>query len=76
MSPVEPDTGRLFDYDTLRAWREEAGLTREQVWLGTECSVAWLRDLEAGRAVPSLDMLARLARFYGRDPRELLSGAA
>jgi transcriptional regulator with XRE-family HTH domain len=71
-----PDTGRLFDFDLLRTWREDAGLTCEQVWAGTGCSVAWLRDLEGGRGIPSLEMLSRLARFYGHDPRELLAGAA
>ncbi|HEX4399643.1 MAG TPA: helix-turn-helix transcriptional regulator [Trebonia sp.] len=75
MTAAVPDTGPLFNYLMLRQWRYDAALTREQVWAGTGCSVAWLRDLEAGRAIPSLDMLGRLARFYGHEPGELLAGA-
>jgi transcriptional regulator with XRE-family HTH domain len=79
-SPV-PDDGRLYDrlYDhrKLRQWRDDAGLSREQVWAGTGCSVSWLTQLELGRtdSTPSLDMLVKLARFYGREPGELLAAA-
>ena len=72
-----PD-GRLYDHALLRDWRRQAKLSREEVWAGTGCSVTWLRDLEQGRAgrAPSLDLLVRLAQFYGHDPAELLRIAA
>lgn len=79
MTAAAPDdAGRLYDHAKLRAWRAEAGLTREEVWAGVGVSVAWLADLEQGRAghAPSLDLLVRLARFYGHEPAELLAGTS
>jgi transcriptional regulator with XRE-family HTH domain len=68
------DAGRLYDNAKLRQWRADAGLTREQVWAEVGVSVAWLAELEQGRpsSAPSLDLLVRLARFYGHEPAELL----
>jgi transcriptional regulator with XRE-family HTH domain len=72
-----PDAGLLYDNEKLRAWRLDAGLTREEVWSAVGVSVSWLTDLEKGRAKgkPSLDLLVRLARLYGHEAGELLPGA-
>jgi transcriptional regulator with XRE-family HTH domain len=76
MTANAPDAGLLYDNEKLRAWRLESGLTREQVWSSVGVSVSWLADLERGRAKgkPSLDLLVRLARLYGHDAADLLTG--
>jgi transcriptional regulator with XRE-family HTH domain len=78
LAATTPETGPLYDHAKLRAWRNAAGLSREQVWAGVGVSVAWLAELEAGnaRSSPSLDLLVRLARFYGHQPAELLTAGA
>lgn len=78
MTVPAPDSGRLYDNAKLRTWRAEAELTREQVCALVGISAAWLAELENGttKAAPSLDLLVRLARFYGREPGELLQVAA
>lgn len=69
--------GRLYDHAKLRAWRDEAGLTREQVCVGVgDLSAYHLGQLEGGSRVPSLQLLTRLAEFYGHPPGELLPGIA
>jgi transcriptional regulator with XRE-family HTH domain len=65
---------RLYDHDKLRAWRAESGKSRERVCADLEFSAAWLAALETGqhRARPSVEMIVRLARYYGHQPGELL----
>ena len=74
MTASVPDDGRLYDHRKLRQWRADARLSREEVWSEVGVSVAWLAELEHGRtaSAPSLDLLVRLARFYGHEPGELL----
>jgi transcriptional regulator with XRE-family HTH domain len=68
-------TGRLYDHAKLLAWRVEADLTREQVCVEVGVSFPWLSALERGEGrAPSLAVLTRLARFYGHEPGELLTG--
>jgi len=70
---------RLYDHVKLRAWREEAGLRRTQVAADLAITEQWLADLETAtnpKRQPSLDLLARLARYYGRGLAELLTEAA
>jgi transcriptional regulator with XRE-family HTH domain len=63
----------LYDHAKLRAWREDAGLTRTQAAAQLDISDAWLAKLETGHAVPPrLDVLDRLARHYGHELAELL----
>jgi transcriptional regulator with XRE-family HTH domain len=73
----------LHDYRKLRAWREAAGLTREQVCVALtddqhKLSFSWLTALEQGHNVrqPSVQLLTRLAQFYGHSPGELMGAAA
>lgn len=78
MTATASDDGRLYDNAKLRAWRIEAGLSREEVWAAVGVSVMWLAELEQGRTghAPSLELLVRLARFYGHEPGELLRVAS
>jgi transcriptional regulator with XRE-family HTH domain len=62
----------LYDYAKLRAWRDEAGLRREQVAVDLSISARWLEALEVGRKTPSVQMLSRLAAYYGHQAGELM----
>lgn len=63
-----------IDYAKLRAWREATGKRRVRVAADLDISEQWLRALETGERgrTPSLDMLGRLAAYYGHEPGELL----
>ena len=63
----------LYDHELLRAWRDEAGLTRERVGVDLNMGASWLALLEQGGRHPSLALLIRLARYYGHEPGELLT---
>jgi transcriptional regulator with XRE-family HTH domain len=65
----------LYDPAALRARREAAGLTREQVHLTAPVGRSWLAELEQGtpRRQPSLGLIFRLAELYGCPPGELLA---
>jgi transcriptional regulator with XRE-family HTH domain len=74
---------RLHDAAKLLAWREESGLSREQVCAavqatGLPLSAVWLRMLETGTNTrqPSLPLLFALAAVYGHAPGELLLDTA
>jgi transcriptional regulator with XRE-family HTH domain len=67
----------LYDHAKLRAWREEAGLTVTKAAAQLDISYSWLAKLETGNAIPPrLDVLDRLARFYGHGLAELLDQPA
>jgi transcriptional regulator with XRE-family HTH domain len=65
----------LYDFATLKRWRNEAGLTRERVCADLEISYPWLARLEAGNQdrAPSLALLNRLAIYYGHGLHELVT---
>ena len=57
----------------LRRLRESAGLSYTQVTIKTELSTNYIFKLETGsRAVPSPDVLRRLAKAYGASFAELM----
>ena len=67
----------LYDHEKLRAWRDEAGLTRTEASHAVGIAYPTLADLEAGRARnPTLEMLTKLAGLYGHPLAEMLPGAA
>jgi Helix-turn-helix domain len=82
LSAPTAEPARLHDHAKLRAWRDESGLTRDQVCArlqgqGVSIGYSWLAALEQGTKRPSLELLVTLARFYGHEPAELLlAGAA
>jgi transcriptional regulator with XRE-family HTH domain len=68
--------GRMFyDPAALRARREQAGLSREQVHMTGAVGRSWLAELEQGtpRRQPSLQLIYALAELYGCQPGELLA---
>jgi transcriptional regulator with XRE-family HTH domain len=59
----------------LRACREQAGRSPEELAAGAEMGVELLVELEeAGGAIPTIGLLLRLAGTLGRRPSELVSG--
>jgi transcriptional regulator with XRE-family HTH domain len=59
----------------LRACREEAGSSPEELASGAGMGVELLGELEeAGGAIPSIGLFLRLAGTLGRRPSELVSG--
>jgi transcriptional regulator with XRE-family HTH domain len=66
----------VFDHAKLRAWRDEAHVSREVVCAATSLSFNYLKRLESGDSPsPTLAVIARLAHYYGHDPGELLVSA-
>ena len=59
----------------LRALREQAGQTPEELAAGAGMGVELLIELEeAGGAIPSIGLFLRLAGTLGRMPSELVAG--
>lgn len=80
-APTAREPARLLDHAKLRQWRDETGLSRDQVCArlqadGVQIGYSWLAALEQGSKRPSLELLVALAVFYGHDPGELLARAA
>jgi len=70
--PAPSDPTKWFDHAKLRAWREEAGLRREEVcFRAAPLSYPYLSNIEDGRQTPSVELAYRLAELYGKDPAEL-----
>lgn len=64
-----------LDHRLLRRWRDESGRTPEEIAWRAGISYPYLRALESGGKVPSLDVLARIAAVYGKPPGDLLVAA-
>ena len=64
-----------FDYPKICAWREAAGLSREQVSVGAQISCSYLAAIEVGTRAPRLPVIVRLAEFFGHEPGELVIGS-
>ena len=64
----------LYDFTKLRAWRTDQHLRRERVCADLGISTGWLARLELGGdgRAPSLDLLNRLAAYYGHALHELI----
>jgi transcriptional regulator with XRE-family HTH domain len=57
----------------LRSYREQAGLTQEQLALDASADRTFIWRLENGRTQPSLALLISLAEVMQVDPAELVS---
>lgn len=73
MPPITPP---LYDHARLRAWREEAGLSKERVAADLEITATWLARVERGVRTASIPTLAALAAYYGHDMAELWPSTA
>lgn len=60
----------------LRAYRQERGLTQEQLSERVDVVHSFICSLESGKKQPSLAMVFRLAKALGVRPGELVDAAA
>lgn len=56
----------------IAKWRAESGLTQEELAELVGVSQATISDYESGKYVLGSDVLVRIVRAVGADPRELL----
>jgi len=64
---------RLAELRRERGWTLRALRQRVQDLTGATLSISYLSELERTDALPSLEMLARLARAYDISPQDLLA---
>lgn len=72
---VSPKTSDSFGI-VLRTFRQQKGLTQEQLSERVEVVRSFVCMLENGKRQPSLDMIYRLADALGIRPGELVDAAA
>ncbi len=70
---VAEEQGRQELGRAIRSRRQAAGLTQRVVATGAGITVQYLSDIERGRRLPSLDVLARVAFNLGTNAAELLT---
>lgn len=56
----------------IRLFRKKIGITQEQAAETLGITAKHISELERGITAPSLDLLVRIASFYGVPPSELL----
>jgi DNA-binding XRE family transcriptional regulator len=72
--PAEVVAATIGGVTPLKAWREHAALTQQQLAERAGLSRAYLAQLEAGVRVGTVDMLAKLAAAIGCLVDDLLEG--
>jgi transcriptional regulator with XRE-family HTH domain len=58
--------------DNVRRFRQERGLTQEQLGFEAEIDLTYVGGIERGRRNPSLMVMVRLADALGVEPERLL----
>ncbi len=58
--------------DRIRRWREEKGLTRQELGERSGLAVSTVHKVETGQMVPSVAVLLKLAYGLGRRPTEII----
>jgi transcriptional regulator with XRE-family HTH domain len=58
--------------DNVRRFRQERGLTQEQLGFEAEIDLTYVGGIERGRRNPSLMVMVRLAEALGVEPERLL----
>ena len=61
-----------MNYEKMKALREAAGLTQEQLAEKALTSRSMIAGMEVGAKKPSLDLLDRVAAVFGLAGKELL----
>ncbi len=76
MSDASASTQRQAFAENVRAAREKAGLTQEQLAWAAGLHQTEIARIEGGRRNPGLDTIFKVARGLGVAPGELFSGIA
>jgi transcriptional regulator with XRE-family HTH domain len=61
--------------DRIRRWREEKGLTRQELGERSGLAVSTVHKVETGQMIPSIAVLLKLAHGLGRRPTEIIEDA-
>jgi transcriptional regulator with XRE-family HTH domain len=61
--------------DRIRRWREEKGLTRQELGARSDLAVSTVHKVETGQMIPSIAVLLKLAHGLGRRPTEIIEDA-
>ncbi len=69
--PIDDELARISD--RIRSWREERGLSRQQLADRSGVAVSTVHKVEAGQMVPSIAVVLKLAHGLGRRPSEILA---
>jgi len=67
MSPAD-----IYQPGKLREWRAATGKRREEVAVDLGISSIWVKQVENAERMPSLQLLTRMAEYYGHTLHELL----
>jgi transcriptional regulator with XRE-family HTH domain len=59
----------------IRRWREEKGLTREELGSRSGLATSTVHKVETGQMIPSVAVLLKLAHGLGRRPTEMIQDA-
>ncbi len=71
---MSEDVGRELDQISarVRRWREDAGLTLQELARRSSVATSTIQKIETGQMVPSIAVLLKVARGLDRRPSELL----
>jgi transcriptional regulator with XRE-family HTH domain len=81
MGMADPE-GRALDRELeqvsrrIRHWREEAGLTQQQLATRSGVAASTVHKIEALQMIPSVAVLLKIARGLGRTPRDFISAGS
>jgi transcriptional regulator with XRE-family HTH domain len=70
---VDDEVARIAD--RIRRWREEKGLTRQELGERSGLAVSTVHKIETGQMIPSIAVLLKLAHGLGRRPTEIIEDA-
>jgi transcriptional regulator with XRE-family HTH domain len=71
---IDEELSRIAE--RLRRWREEAGLTLQELAGRAGIATSTVQKIETAQMVPSIAVVLKVARGLGRNPGEVLGGAA
>jgi transcriptional regulator with XRE-family HTH domain len=61
--------------DRIRRWREEQGMTRQELGERSGLAISTVHKVETGQMIPSVAVLLKLAHGLGRRPTDILADA-
>ena len=71
---LDPELSRISE--RIRLWREEAGLTLQELARKSEVATSTIQKVETEQMIPSLAVILKIARGLDRRPADLVRDAA